>query len=122
LTIRIYGAFGTIQDHFIYVKVGARFPRPHRVAAFSDRLLGVKELKSHLSQYLKLVKSGEVIIVTDHNKIVAEISQPTKVLTDDNTNQKIEAYLDKLQSEGKINRATRSHSLVDSFQSTLISW
>jgi antitoxin (DNA-binding transcriptional repressor) of toxin-antitoxin stability system len=80
--------------------------------------VGVKELKNHLSQYLKLVKTGEVIIVTDHKKVVAEIRQPTKVSTDHNTNQKIEAYLDKLQSEGKLNRATRSHSLVDSFQST----
>jgi mRNA-degrading endonuclease YafQ of YafQ-DinJ toxin-antitoxin module len=38
--------------------------------------------------------------------------------TENNTNQKIEVYLDKLQSEGKLNRATRSHSLVDSFEST----
>ena len=80
--------------------------------------VGVKELKTNLSQYLKLVKNGEVIIVTDHKKIVAEIRQPTKVSKDDNTNQKIEAYLDKLQSEGKLNRAIRSQSLVDSFQPT----
>jgi len=40
LTMRIYVAFGTIGEHFIYVKVGARFPRPHRVAVFSDKLLG----------------------------------------------------------------------------------
>jgi hypothetical protein len=65
-----------------------------------------------------LVKNGEVIIVTDHKKIVAEIRQPTKLSTDHNTNQKIEAYPDKLQCEGKLNRATRSQSLVDSFEST----
>jgi antitoxin (DNA-binding transcriptional repressor) of toxin-antitoxin stability system len=79
--------------------------------------VGVKELKSHLSQYLKLVKNGEVVIVTDHKKMVAEIRQPTNVSTDDNRNQKIEAYLDNLQGEGKLNRATRFRSLIDSFQS-----
>jgi len=28
LTVSAYGAFGTIRDLFIFVKVGARFPRP----------------------------------------------------------------------------------------------
>jgi len=83
------------------------------------RSVGVRELKSCLSQYLKLVKNGEVIVITDHNKIVAEIGQPTKVASGDNsTKQKIEAYLDKLKNEGKLNKAGRSYSLVDSFKST----
>jgi len=38
LTIRVYAAFGIIGEHFIYVKVGARFPRPHLVGVFSDSL------------------------------------------------------------------------------------
>jgi antitoxin (DNA-binding transcriptional repressor) of toxin-antitoxin stability system len=83
------------------------------------RSVGVRELKSCLSQYLKLVKNGEVIVITDHNKIVAEIRQPTKVTPGDNsTKQKIEAYLDKLKNEGKINKAGRSYSLVDSLKPT----
>jgi len=40
LTIRIFGAFETIRIHFIYVKVGTRFPRPCIVAAFSGSLPG----------------------------------------------------------------------------------
>jgi antitoxin (DNA-binding transcriptional repressor) of toxin-antitoxin stability system len=83
------------------------------------RSVGVRELKSCLSKYLKLVKSGEVIVITDHNKIVAEIRQPTKGASEDNnTKQKIEAYLDKLKNEGKLNKASRSYSLVDSFKPT----
>ena len=38
--------------------------------------------------------------------------------TEDNTNQMIEAYLDKLQGEGKLNRATRFRSLIGTFQYT----
>jgi len=34
---------------------------------------GIRELKSHLSQYIELVKNGENIIITEHNKVVAEL-------------------------------------------------
>jgi hypothetical protein len=42
LTVRFYGAFGTIRGLFIFVKVGARFPRPHLVDLFPGRLPGRK--------------------------------------------------------------------------------
>ena len=81
--------------------------------------VGVRELKSHLSEYLKMVGKGEIIVITDHNKIVAEIRQPSKILAEDNVpTQKIEEYLDKLMHEGKLNRADRMHSLIDSFKPT----
>jgi hypothetical protein len=38
LTVSAYGAFGTIRGLFIFVKVGARSPRPHLVGVFSDTL------------------------------------------------------------------------------------
>jgi len=38
LTVNAYGAFGTIRGLFIFVKVGARSPRPHLVGVFSDSL------------------------------------------------------------------------------------
>jgi len=37
-TISVYRAFGTIRGLFIFVKVGARSPRPHLVVEFSDSL------------------------------------------------------------------------------------
>jgi len=39
LTFRTYGAFETIRSLFIFVKVGARFPRPNFDGMFSDNLL-----------------------------------------------------------------------------------
>jgi hypothetical protein len=38
LTVSAYTAFGTIRGLFIFVKVGARSPRPHLVGVFSDSL------------------------------------------------------------------------------------
>ncbi len=40
MTVRTYGVFGTIRGLLIFVKVGARGPRPHLLDVFSDRLLG----------------------------------------------------------------------------------
>lgn len=81
--------------------------------------VGVRELKTHLSRYLSLVKNGEVIVVTDHNKIVAEIKQPLeRESAKSKKKQEIGAYLDKLKSEGKLNRASRTASLVDSLKLT----
>ena len=35
--------------------------------------VGIRNLKNSLSQYINLVKSGEKVVITDHNKIVAEL-------------------------------------------------
>lgn len=81
--------------------------------------VGIRELKNQLSKYLGLVKNGEVVVVTDHNKIVAEIRQPAKIeLEHDQAKQEIEAYLSQLKKEGKLNRASRSISMIDSFKPT----
>ncbi|UCH92442.1 MAG: type II toxin-antitoxin system prevent-host-death family antitoxin [Candidatus Aminicenantes bacterium] len=81
--------------------------------------VGIRELKTHLSQYLNLVKNGEIVVVTNHNKIIAEIRQPSEIEMEyGSKKQKIEAYLDKLKSENKIRRANRSFSLVDTLKPT----
>jgi antitoxin (DNA-binding transcriptional repressor) of toxin-antitoxin stability system len=36
---------------------------------------GIKVLKGNLSKYLKLVRGGETILVTDRNEVIAEIRQ-----------------------------------------------
>ena len=43
------------------------------------KLVGVRELKNRLSEYLRFVKAGEEILVTDRGKIVARLSsaEPT---------------------------------------------
>ena len=40
------------------------------------RTVGVRELKNSLSEYLRRVRSGESVLVTDRGEIVAEISPP----------------------------------------------
>jgi antitoxin (DNA-binding transcriptional repressor) of toxin-antitoxin stability system len=42
------------------------------------KAVAVKELKNRLSSYLREVKSGEVVLVTDRGQVVAELRQPTK--------------------------------------------
>lgn len=40
------------------------------------RSVGVKRLKNKLSEYIKLASQGETILVTDRDRVVAEITQP----------------------------------------------
>lgn len=41
------------------------------------RKVGVKLLKNKLSEYLRLVAGGEVILVTDRDQVVAELRAPS---------------------------------------------
>lgn len=41
------------------------------------KAVAVKELKNRLSSYLRDVKEGEVVLVTDRGKVVAELRQPS---------------------------------------------
>ena len=47
----------------------------------SMKAVGVRELKNRLSEYLRLVKNGEAILVTDRGEVVAELRQPSPRLT-----------------------------------------
>lgn len=40
------------------------------------RSVGVKVLNSRLSEYLRLAAAGEVVLVTDRDRVVAEIGPP----------------------------------------------
>jgi antitoxin (DNA-binding transcriptional repressor) of toxin-antitoxin stability system len=40
------------------------------------RAVGVRELKDRLSEYLRLVRNGEEILVTDRGQVIAEVRQP----------------------------------------------
>ena len=43
----------------------------------SMKVVGIKELKNKLSEYIRLAKSGEVVLVTDRGDVVAELRAPT---------------------------------------------
>ncbi len=40
------------------------------------KAVGVRELKARLSRYLREVQTGEVILVTDRGRVVAELRAP----------------------------------------------
>jgi prevent-host-death family protein len=42
------------------------------------RMVGLKTLKNKLSEYVRLAASGETIVITDRNRIVAEIVPPRR--------------------------------------------
>jgi antitoxin (DNA-binding transcriptional repressor) of toxin-antitoxin stability system len=41
------------------------------------KAVAVKELKNRLSSYLREVRDGEIVLVTDRGRVVAELRQPT---------------------------------------------
>jgi antitoxin (DNA-binding transcriptional repressor) of toxin-antitoxin stability system len=50
------------------------------------RSVGLKVLKSKLSKYIRMAASGETVLVTDRDRVVAEIVPPQpsrKLLSDD---------------------------------------
>jgi len=42
------------------------------------KAVAVKELKNRLSAYLREVGTGEVVLVTDRGKVIAELRRPTR--------------------------------------------
>lgn len=40
------------------------------------RSVGIKVLKNRLSEYVRLAASGETVLVTDHDRVVAQITAP----------------------------------------------
>lgn len=40
------------------------------------REVGIRDLKNHLSEYVRLVRAGEVVMVTDRGEVVAELCPP----------------------------------------------
>ena len=61
----------------------------------SDRV-GVRELRQNLSVYLRRVKGGEALEVTEHGRTVARLVPA----------QEHESILDRLIAEGKVTPAT----------------
>ena len=49
------------------------------------KAVGIRELKARLSQYLRDVQDGEVVLVTDRGRVVAEIRRPGSLLPADSS-------------------------------------
>lgn len=59
--------------------------------------VGVAELRQNLSRYLRRVEQGERLVVTDHNRPVAELGPPSSE----------PSHLDRLVAEGRVARPVR---------------
>jgi prevent-host-death family protein len=66
------------------------------------KAIGVKELKARLSEYLRLVKAGETILVTERSDVVAELRPARRRLRPAG---EVEDMLDALSEAGEISRA-----------------
>jgi len=69
--------------------------------------VGVRDLKNQLSRYLQQVKLGEKVLITEHNRVIAEISLPGNEIGA----SKIEEQLQLLALSGKLLSAKRNRSL-----------
>ena len=46
------------------------------------KTVGIRELKNRLSEYIRRVRAGESVLVTDRGEVVAELTAPGHAITD----------------------------------------
>lgn len=66
------------------------------------RSIGIKQLKARLSEYVRLARGGETILVTDRDEVVAELGPVRRQVADADS---LEATLERLADQGVITRA-----------------
>jgi antitoxin (DNA-binding transcriptional repressor) of toxin-antitoxin stability system len=69
--------------------------------------VGIRNLRNSLSRYISLVKDGEKVLITDHNKVVAELIAPSGIDSDDLLNE----YMMEQAGSGKMVKASNSMKL-----------
>ena len=67
--------------------------------------VGVKMLKNNLSKYLKLVRRGETVLVTDRHEVIAEIRRPPAAGGTD----RLHAFLEEEARLGRVILATEDN-------------
>jgi prevent-host-death family protein len=67
------------------------------------RTVGLKILKNKLSEYVRLAAAGETVVITDRNRVVAEIVPPRRAATGASD----ESVLERGVREGWIRPAVR---------------
>ena len=66
--------------------------------------VGIRELKDHLSKYVRQVEAGDTVIVTDRGRVVAELVPPGHA---DRRRPDIHPGLLEMERKGQIRLATR---------------
>lgn len=67
------------------------------------KTVGLKVLKNRLSEYVRIAASGETVLVTDRDRVVAELNPPQP----GHTHLKKETVIERGIREGWITPATR---------------
>jgi antitoxin (DNA-binding transcriptional repressor) of toxin-antitoxin stability system len=67
------------------------------------KAVGTKVLKDNLSKYLKMVREGETILVTDRDEVIAEIHRPAHPVS--GRVSRWEAFLNDEVRRGSMTRA-----------------
>ncbi len=62
------------------------------------KAVGVKSLKAKLSEYLRLVKAGETVLVTERDQVIAEIKPANR----QGSVSSITEFFDQAQEDGLI--------------------
>jgi antitoxin (DNA-binding transcriptional repressor) of toxin-antitoxin stability system len=71
--------------------------------------VGIKDLKNNLSRYLRDVRGGESLWVTDRNRIVAEIHPPRGDAPEQRS--RLEAWMDQQSRAGQLRFAGPADSV-----------
>ncbi len=69
-------------------------------------VVGIRELKARLSEYIRRVRAGEDVLVTDRGKVVAELRPPRKLTPQP------QSGLDELERKGLIYMGAQNISEV----------
>lgn len=67
------------------------------------KAVGIKQLKSRLSEYVRLARAGETILVSDRHEVVAELGPPRHQQPERDS---LEAVLDHLAERNLLVRAS----------------
>ena len=70
----------------------------------SVKVVGIKQLKARLSEYVRLVKSGETVLVTERVEVVAELRPARRQIP---VTGPLEEVLESLALSGEITRAAQ---------------
>jgi prevent-host-death family protein len=65
--------------------------------------VGVKQLKARLSEYLRAVRSGETVLVTDRDEVIAELRPARRQSA---AADSLEELLDSMAERGELTRAS----------------
>jgi antitoxin (DNA-binding transcriptional repressor) of toxin-antitoxin stability system len=68
------------------------------------KVVGIKQLKARLSEYIRLAKAGETVLVTERDEVVAEL-RPSHRHTP--IGDRLEDRLDALAASGEVSRAAQ---------------